>query len=43
MKCGPSDNRHGGVQVGLGQGREGLSSRVTGWDEYHTRMTIFVT
>ena len=31
------------VQVGLGQGREGLGSRVTGWDEDHTRMTILVT
>ena len=33
----------GSVQVGLGQGREGLGSMVTGWDEHHTRMTIQVT
>ena len=33
----------GSVQVGLSQGCEGLGSRVTGWDEDHTRMTIQVT
>ena len=43
MKRGPSDDRHGGVQLGLGQGREGLGSRVKGWDEYVTRMTVLVT
>ena len=32
----------GSVQVGLGQGSEGLGSRVTGWDDDHTRMTIQV-
>ena len=37
------DGGCGGVQIGLGQGREGLGSRVTGWDEDHTRMTIQVT
>ena len=36
---------HGGsrIQLGLGQGREGLGSRVTGWDKDHTGMTIQVT
>ena len=37
------DGGCGGVQIGLGQGREGLGSRVTGWDEDHTRMTIQVS
>ena len=37
------DGGCGSVQVGLSQGREGLGSRVTGWDEDHTRMTIQVT
>ena len=32
-----------GVQVRLSQGREGLGSRVTGWDEDHTLMTIQMT
>ena len=31
------------VQVGLGQGREGLGSRVAGSENDHTRMTIQVT
>ena len=37
------DGGCGSVQVGLAQGREGLGSRVTGWDDDHTRMTILVT
>ena len=37
-----SDGGCGSVQVGLGQGREGLGSMVTGWEEDHTRMTILV-
>ena len=37
------DHRGGSIQLGLGQGREGLGSRVTGWDKDHTRMTIQVT
>ena len=37
------DGRCGSIQLGLGQGREGLGSRVTGWDKDHTRMTIQVT
>ena len=34
------DGRCSRIQLGLGQGREGLGSRVTGWDKDHTRMTI---
>ena len=37
------DDWCGSVQVGLGQGREGLGSKVAGWDDHHTRMTIQVT
>ena len=37
------DHRGGSIQFGLGQGREGLGSRVTGWNQDHTRMTIQVT
>ena len=33
------DGGCGSVKVGLSQGREGLGSRVTRWDEDHTRMT----
>ena len=36
------DGGCGSVQVGLGEGHEGLGSRVTGWDDDHTRMTIKV-
>ena len=42
-KCHLGDHRGGGIQLGLGQGREGLGSRVTGWDKDHTGMTIQVT
>ena len=37
------DGRCGRIQLGLGQRREGLGSRVTGWDKDHTGMTIQVT
>ena len=37
------DGGCGCVQIGLGQGREGLGSRVIGWDEDHTGMTIQMT
>ena len=37
------DDGCGCVQIGVRQGREGLGSGVTGWDEDHTQMTIQVT
>ena len=37
------DGGCGSVQVWLSQRRQGLGSRVAGWDDHHTRMTIQVT